>query len=73
MTSRISLRIFFVCLIACATMALGVIWFEHRITSPLYFQTTATLFIIGLTSFLIWFSLTLLGIRNVLQKESKPP
>ena len=59
MAHRISLRVFRVCLIACAMLALGAVWFNEHIEAELYFQTTATLFIVGLASFLIWFSLTL--------------
>lgn len=63
MTSHISLRIFLVCMIACAAMVLGVIWLHGRIEAPLYFQTTATLFVVGFASSLIWFSSTLMAIR----------
>jgi hypothetical protein len=69
MVRHLSFRIFLLCLIACATMVLGIIWFEHEIAAPIYFQTTATLFIVGLASFLIWFSSTLLAIRALLEKQ----
>ncbi len=59
MTLYYSFRIFLVCLVSCATMALGAVWLQDSITSPVYFQTTASLFILGLASFLIWFSLIL--------------
>ena len=67
MLRHFSFRIFLVCLVACGTMALGAIWFDSSITSPVYFESTATLFIVGLASFLIWFSLTLVTIRELLQ------
>ncbi len=62
MASYISFRVFLVCLVSCALLALGGIWL--RIDAPLYFQTTASMFVIGLASFLVWFSLTLLAIRK---------
>lgn len=69
MISYISLRVFLVCLVICALMVLGGIWFQSKIPIPLYFQATATFFVIGLTSFLIWFSTTLLAIRELLEKR----
>lgn len=67
MTRTISFRIFIFCLLTCATLALGVVWFEKHITTEYYFQVTATLFITGLASFLIWFSLTLRAIAQRMQ------
>jgi len=71
MARTISFRVFLICLVACAALALGVVWYEDSITSPLYFQTTATLFITGLASFLIWFSLTLKSIHEFLARNTK--
>ncbi len=45
-------------------MFMGGIWFEDAIPVPTYFQITATLFIVGLASFLIWFSQMLMAIRK---------
>lgn len=59
-------RLFLVCLIVCASFALGAVWLQDRITNPLYFQTTASFFIVGLASFLIWFTHTLRAIRNMI-------
>jgi hypothetical protein len=59
MTTFITFRLFLACLLSCATLVLIAIWLQDRITSPLYFQCTATCFVIGLASFLVWFSLTL--------------
>ena len=57
MTTRILFRTFLICLVCCASMVLTAIWLQDKITNPLYFQCTATFFVIGLTSFLVWFSL----------------
>ena len=70
MTRYLSLRVFLICLIACAALVLGAIWFQTKISSPFYFQTIASLFVVGLASFLIWFSLTLIIIRDSLLKNS---
>ncbi len=67
MTRYYTFRLFLVCLVLCASMALGAVWLQDSITSPLYFQTTASLFILGLASFLIWFSLTLASIQQTLK------
>lgn len=71
MTRYIALRLFLVCLIACAAMVLGAIWLQDRIEAPLYFQTTATLFVVGFASFLIWFSSTLQAIHASLQAPAQ--
>ncbi len=68
MTSYITFRVFLVCLIACALMVLFAIWFgKDAALGELYFKTTATLFVLGLASFLIWFSLTLTAIYRRLE------
>ena len=70
MTTYVSLRVFLVCLVACASMVLFAIWFgKDGALGETYFKTAATLFIIGLASFLIWFSFTLLGIRDFLRER----
>ena len=51
-------------------MALGVVWFKGDSLPPVYFQTTATLFIVGLASFLVWVSLTLLEVRTLLRSDA---
>jgi hypothetical protein len=63
-------RLFLLCLIVCALLALGAVWLQDRITNPLYFQATASFFIVGLASFLFWFSRTLLAIRTLLSDRS---
>lgn len=69
MVTHLSFRIFLVCLITCASLALGAVWLQDRIESPLYFQATASLFIIGLAAFLIWFSLTLRSLHVLLKRD----
>lgn len=67
MTARITFRLFLICLVLCAALALGIIWHaQAHPLPPVYFQTTATLFVVGLASFLIWFSLTLRSILSAL-------
>ncbi len=68
MANHISFRIFLGCLGSCALLVVGAIWIGEHILPPIYFQTVATLFVIGLASFLIWFSTTLLTIRDSLKK-----
>jgi hypothetical protein len=56
MSERFILPVFFFCLFACATMILIAIWFgKDNMLGETYFKTTATLFIVGLASFLTWF------------------
>ncbi len=68
MVNYFSLRVFLICLLVCAAMTISSIWLEGKVLVPAYFQTTATLFIIGLASFLIWFSRMILEIRNSLRR-----
>lgn len=63
-------RLFLLCLIVCATLALGAVWLQDRITYPVYFQSMASFFIVGLASFLFWFSRTLLAIRTLLHDRT---
>ena len=65
-----ALRVFLLCLILCAGMILTAIWIGEHAIAPVYFQSTATVFIIGLASFLIWFSLTLRSIYELLRDRS---
>jgi len=57
MPEQMTFRIFFVCLIGCAALVLTFIW-GNGPSAPIYFKIAATLFVIGLGSFLIWFSMT---------------
>ena len=52
---RITLRVFFGCLITCALTIITVIWMGDDSGLPEYvFQGIATLFILGLANFLTW-------------------
>ena len=53
----ITFRLFLVCLITCALLALIAIWTGPDTLAPSYFQITMSTFIVGLASFLVWFSL----------------
>ncbi len=53
MIEKVTIRIFLVCLVSCASLVLSFIWGGPP--SEIYFKTAATLFIIGLASFLCWF------------------
>lgn len=50
MTEKISLRVFWVCMLLCATSALVLIWGGEVLPQKL----VPTFFIIGFASFLIW-------------------
>jgi hypothetical protein len=63
MINRIALPIFLTCLAACVALVLTAIWFGEDTFGEAYFKATATIFIIGLASFLVWFTNTLLVIR----------
>lgn len=65
--SYYAFRLFLACLIICATMVLFAIWIGEHVLPPVYFQSTATVFVTGLASFLIWFSLTLRSIHTLLR------
>jgi hypothetical protein len=70
MTERILLSVFFFCLVTCASMVLIAIWLGHdNMLGETYFKTVATLFIIGLASFITWFTMTLLGMRSELKSQ----
>lgn len=69
MTEFITFRLFRTCLIVCACMALGAIWFGEHFLPPAYFQTMMSIFVIGLASFLIWFSSVLLSIRALIKAQ----
>jgi hypothetical protein len=45
-------------------MVLTAIWFGKTVSRPLYFQIAVTFFVVGLASFLVWFSQTLGALRR---------
>ena len=55
--------IFLACLFSCAGLVIFFVWNDGP-PAPIWAQSVATLFIIGLASFLIWFSIILLVIRK---------
>ncbi len=69
MITRIAFRLFLTCLILCASMVLIAIWLGEDWVVPLYFQVAASTFIVGLASFLVWFSRTLTAILELLRRE----
>jgi hypothetical protein len=66
MVRHYALRLFFLCLIVCASLILFGIWYEPKIVSETYFKTAASFFIVGLASFLTWLSLILRAIYLLL-------
>ncbi len=64
MLEKITLRVFLVCLFSCASLVLSIIWGGPP--AEVYFKITATLFIVGLASFLCWFVSMLCGLRSAL-------
>lgn len=67
MISRIAFRLFLTCLFPCALLVIAAVWLQDSITWKYYFSIVATLFVTGLASFLVWFSLTLKDIRDLLR------
>lgn len=64
MSDRFLLSIFFPCLVLCAAMVLCGIWAPEHTLPPAYFKTAATLFVVGLASFLTWFVKTLRALKR---------
>lgn len=50
---KVTLRLFWICMLACASAVITGIWLEGRLPEE-YFRVPATLFIIGLANFLLW-------------------
>jgi hypothetical protein len=59
-------RIFLICLVGCASLVLTFVW-RGVPPAQIYFQIAATLFVVGLGSFLIWFSTMLYSLRSSLR------
>lgn len=62
MLEKITFRLFLTCLFGCASLVLSIIWGGPP--AEVYFRITATLFVVGLGSFLTWFSMMLYSIRT---------
>ena len=60
------LSIFIFCLFACATLVLFIVWrTAPQAPDPhALFQAAASFFIVGLSSFLLWFSKMMIEIRH---------
>lgn len=65
MIEKMTLRIFLICLASCASLVLSIIWGGPP--AEVYFKIAATFFIIGLSSFLTWFSIMLYSLRSFLR------
>lgn len=57
MIRQTAFTLFLVCLFICAGLVLSFIWNEP--SEEFWFQIAASLFIVGLAAFLVWFGLTL--------------
>ena len=68
MINRVSLRVFLYCLFTCASLVLIFIWAGGP-PAQIWFQIAASLFVLGLTAFLVWFSLSLLEFRNYFKQS----
>lgn len=70
MLEKTLFRLFLVCLVTCASLVLFIIWTggPDSARPQIYFQTAATLFIVGLASFLTWFSIMLYSLRDFLNR-----
>lgn len=66
MFEKITLRIFLICLVTCASMILFGIWTSMK-PAEVYFKTVATFFIFGLGSFLFWFVSIVYSLRSHLR------
>jgi len=71
MVEKITVRIFLICLVSCATLVLSFMWGGDP--SEVYFKIAATLFIVGLGSFLCWFVSMLYTLRGFLCEHAFVP
>ena len=51
---KLTLKLFWSCMLLCATFAVVGIWFQDAPLPEAWFKTMASLFIIGTASFLLW-------------------
>jgi hypothetical protein len=63
---QITYKSFVVSMVLCAALVLGMIWSKGDPIEPVP-QIAATLFVLGLASFLLWFSSVLWDIRKRLK------
>ncbi len=71
MITATAFRIFLTCLLICAPMVLGGIWLGEHAVPEIYFKVMASLFVIGLASFLVWFSRTVYAIHELLASAKR--
>ena len=68
MFEKITLRIFLICLVSCASMVLPAIWTGDDNALPeVYFKITATFFIVGFANFLFWLVSFFYSLRNIIR------
>lgn len=65
-----ALKIFFFCLFTCAALFLVMLWFFQKPPQTLS-RVVATLFVVGLTSFLVWFVPAVRGIWSGVSDKNK--
>ena len=65
MKKKFLFYIFIVCLVSCASLVLTFIWGNEEPRETLQ-KMTGTFFIVGLGSFLAWFSLILIELRDLI-------
>ncbi len=65
---KIALGIFLTAMTLCASLVLGIIWMQPGVPE-VFPKTAASLFIVGLASFLVWLVMVVLEIRNRIEKE----
>ncbi|MEK7604208.1 MAG: hypothetical protein AAB442_00145 [Patescibacteria group bacterium] len=66
MFEKVTLRIFALCLVSCASLVLFSMW-VYKPDSEAYFKLAATFFIVGLASFLGWLVSLFYSIRAILR------
>ncbi len=65
---KITLRVFWMCMLACASFAVTGIWLHDRVPEAL-FKATATFFVAGLASFLLWAPLVVYRFLSALSSQ----
>ncbi len=67
MFEKMTLLIFLICLVSCASLILFSIWGNEK-PPEVYFKIVATFFIVGLGSFSLWFVTVLYSLRDFLRE-----
>jgi len=66
MLRSILFTLFIICLTGCASLVVYFIW-NSGPPSDIWFQIAGSFFIVGLASFLLWFSLTILSTKEKIE------